>query len=129
MLIKVQVLKCDMDFLGCWNLKVKNPTVFQMSGTTPPVTHHIPEDWNLLLDRYLLYLVLDVHTKQLSREFNFGVYHYSITSTFHNAHTKIQFSQARLIHSENWEVKENMTSLQPIIYISDIFLHEEYKLH
>ena len=86
------------------------PTVLHLSGTTPPLTHHILEDLNLLLDRYLLNLVLDVHTKKLSGEFNFGVYHYNITSTFHRAHTKIHFSQVRHIQSEKWKVKENMTS-------------------
>jgi len=62
------------------------PTVLQMSETTPPLTYHIPEDLNLLFDRYLLNLVLDVHTKKLSGEFNFGVYHYNIVmyATFGN---------------------------------------------
>jgi len=128
-LIKVQVLKMWHGLLRLLERKGEVPTVLQISGTTPPLTHHIPEDLNLLLDRYLLNLVLDVHTKKLSGEFNFGVYHYNITSTFHWAHTKIKFSQVRLIHSEKWKVKENMTSSQPITHTSDIFLHEEYKFN
>jgi len=110
LLIKVQVFKVWNRPLRLLERKGEIPTVLQMSGTIPPLTHHIPEDLNLLLDRYLLNLVLDVHTKKLSGEFNFGVYHYNITSAFHRAQTKIQFSQVRHIHSEKWKVEESMTS-------------------
>lgn len=129
LLIKVQVLKVWHRLLRLLEPKGEVSTVLQMSGTTPPLTYHIPEDLNLLLDRYLQNLVLDVHTKKLSSEFNFGVYHYNITSTFHNAHAKIQFSQVRHIHSEKWKVKENMTSSRLITHISDTFLHKECKLN
>jgi len=128
-LIKVQVFKVWNRLLRLLEPEGEIPTVLQMSGTTPPLTHYIPEDLNLLFDRYLLHLVLDVHTKKLSGEFNFGVYHYNITSTFHRAHIKIQFSQVRNIHSEKWKAEESMTSSRPIIHISDIFLQEEYKLN
>jgi hypothetical protein len=73
-LIKVQVLNVWHGLLGLLEPRGEVPTVPQMSRTTPPLTHHTPKDLNLLLDRYLLNLALDVHTKKLSGKFNVGVY-------------------------------------------------------